>query len=825
MLELFENVPPPDGATIAINHQFSLHKEDKLRVIFAGGLPIAHYYIDDSAARDVVIVQLFQQGGVKEDAIAKAFEVSRATVSRAKRKYEQGGVPALVPKKRGRKGATRIKGYKIKLLKKLVRQGESLTSIARRLGVTAPAVAKALKRLGIERPAPQQSSLEMEEAVPKTQTAEKSGESAIEQNAEVAVEQVSPLDIEEAAVEQQEKEAESNEKERSENAKVYAESGKVQGDAEEDGEPAASPAVDSSKDTRFKLPPDVELPAELSFDVDSDHRDMDRFCAKVGLLDDAAPLFGTKRKARWAGLLLAVPILVSQGSVADVVKLFGGIGPAFYGIRTTVMALYLMFFARINRPEYLKEHSPQELGAVLGLDRFPEMKTLRRKIRSLAGSEKSLELMDKLTERHLKALKESHLWLYVDGHVSVYSGKRKLKKHHVTRLRISMPAVLDYWFNDESGDPLFVATGGPEKSMVSLIPKQIEKLREQGEQRPITVVFDREGWSPKMFAQLDAMPGISFLSYRKSQANKALPRLTKGAFKTYKGEIDGQEVEYKLASKGIYVTYGKGKKRRRLRLRQITRLNDDGHQTHIVTNDWDSEVLTLAHRMFRRWGQENFFKYMKQEMEFDSLWTYLMEEDDGERKVDNPVRKKVVKKIKRLEKKREKLIAEYGNQALNNEESKRRTMRGFKIANGSLADMIRELDAELEPLRTKISSMPAKVAVKETLNGEKPMQAHRETRRLLHCFRIATFRAESALREMLRPHYRRWKQDGRTIIQSMLHSTGDIEVDEHELRVILAPQSSPHRTRALAALCDNLNQLGVKFPGSDLLLRFSVREV
>jgi hypothetical protein len=151
-------------------------------------------------------------------------------------------------------------------------------------------------------------------------------------------------------------------------------------------------------------------------------------------------------------------------------------------------------------------------------------------------------------------------------------------------------------------------------------------------------------------------------------------------------------------------------------------------------------------------------------------------------------------------------------------------MRGFKIANGVLGQTIHEVTEELDRLKHRYDSVPAKVPVRETLNGEEPQQVRVETRRLISCFRIAVFRAESALRELLRPHYRQWRQDGRTIIQSMLQSSGDLEVHPGELRVILAPQSAPHRTRALALLCQELNVFGTTFPGSDLQLRFSVRE-
>src|SRR5438034_4373880 len=150
--------------------------------------------------------------------------------------------------------------------------------------------------------------------------------------------------------------------------------------------------------------------------------------------------------------------------------------------------------------------------------------------------------------------------------------------------------------------------------------------------------------------------------------------------------------------------------------------------------------------------------------------------------------------------------------------------RGFKIANGDLGQEIREETGELDRLKQRYDSLPAKVPVRKTINGEEPQQVRVETRRLISCFRIAVYRAESALRELLRPHYRRWRQDGRTIIQSILQSSGDLEVHEGQLRVTLAPQSALHRTKALARLCEELNSLDTRFPGSDLRLRFAVRE-
>jgi hypothetical protein len=480
-----------------------------------------------------------------------------------------------------------------------------------------------------------------------------------------------------------------------------------------------------------------------------------------------------------------------------------------------------MFVARINRPEHLKEHSPRELGCVLGLDRAPEMKTLRRKLRQMSKQNKSMPFMQRLTKRHLGRNPETQLWMYVDGHVSVYSGKRKLAEHYATRLRLALPSVLDYWVNDERGDPIMVISGAPKKAMVQLLPQLIRDLRHQGETRLITLIFDREGWSPKMFAQLSAMDGVQFLTYRKAKPKKKLPQLPVASFTIHRRSIDGQDVQYELADTMVHIDYGRGK---RLRLRQITRRRENGDQTHILTNDLKTDAVILAHRMFGRWSQENFFKYMTQEQDFDGLLTYAVEEADGDREVANPAKAQLAKKIRKVQQQLQSLTQEYGARALENQEQRRPTMRGFKIANRTLGQQIRILTAELDQLQQRYESLPAKVPIRQTLNGKPPQQVLIETRRLISCFRIAVFRAESALRELLRPHYRQWRQDGRTIIQSMLQSSGDLQVHQDELRVILAPQSAPHRTQALAQLCTQLNALDTRFPGSNLRLKFSVRE-
>jgi hypothetical protein len=97
-----------------------------------------------------------------------------------------------------------------------------------------------------------------------------------------------------------------------------------------------------------------------------------------------------------------------------------------------------------------------------------------------------------------------------------------------------------------------------------------------------------------------------------------------------------------------------------------------------------------------------------------------------------------------------------------------------------------------------------------------------ERKHLTNLVKMVAYQAESDLARQLVPHYRRADDEGRTLIQSALDSAADIHVTDHELRITLVPLSSPHRSRALAALSDELNRSAIRFPGTRLVLRYTV---
>ena len=267
--------------------------------------------------------------------------------------------------------------------------------------------------------------------------------------------------------------------------------------------------------------------------------------ACVGLLDDAAPLFRPGTAIAGAGVLLAMPALVASGVIECAREVYGSIGPAFFGLRTTIVALVLMALLRIKRPEALKEQSPDTLGRILGLDRAPEVKTLRRKLKRLAGLGRSTRFGRALAERRVAARGALMGFLYVDGHVRVFHGKATLPKTHVAQMRLSMPATTDYWVNDAIGEPLFVVTAEANAGLVKMLPSILGEAQALLGKRRLTVVFDRGGWSPKLFAKLVAA-GFDLLTYRKGRSR----RLPRSRFREHKGMINGRTIEYTRRTKG-----------------------------------------------------------------------------------------------------------------------------------------------------------------------------------------------------------------------------------------------------------------------------------
>src|SRR2546429_433926 len=534
-------------------------------------------------------------------------------------------------------------------------------------------------------------------------------------------------------------------------------------------------------------------------------RSLDRLLAVLGRLDDAQPLFAPAQNLPRAGVLLAIPALVASGLLPAAEKIYESLRPSFYGLRTTLVAYVLLALLRIRRPEALKEYSPGELGRIVGLDRMPEVKTLRRKLSQLAKRKGSYKLGQEIARRRIRERGRVVGFLYVDGHVRAYHGKHTIPKGYVTSRRLAAPATTDYWMSDRRGDPLFLVTADANAAMTRMLPSLLGEARKLlGPKRKATVVFDRGGWSPKLFGEMLAL-GFDLLTYRKGRTRQ----IAEERFTKHQARLDGRKVEYLLHDQAVRFL------KRELRLRQITRLSPNGHQTPALTSRWDLPAVHVAYRMFERWRQENFFKYARQEYAIDVLVDYKVEPDDPHRSVPNPARKAVQKELRRTRAHLAKLREEYATVPRDLSRLAR------KRAKKELRAEIQQTTDTIKKLRARHHSLPRRVPVAQT-QKEEVVKLSTERKHLTDVLKMVAYHLESDLVELIRPHYQRVEDEGRTLIQAALQDAADLEPTKEQLRITLAPLSSPHRSRVLETLCADLNETHTKFPGTELEMHYAV---
>jgi hypothetical protein len=576
--------------------------------------------------------------------------------------------------------------------------------------------------------------------------------------------------------------------------------------------------VSSGSDTMAsaQAPAAEPSPSELPAVPPPTPRLAERQAARAGLLEEAAPAITEGRELPMVGLLLILPALAEVGLLEIAEQVYGRLRRGFYGLRSLLLTLAFLALLREPRAEGATRIVPQDLGRVLGLDRAPEVKTIRRRLGYLAERELGDKLVFALARRHADTAPDALGFLYMDGHVRAYSGTRRLPKAHIARARISAPATVETWAADANGDPLFVVVAPVGASLVSELRRLLPELKGLVGERRLTICFDRGGWSPELFYEI-VQAGFDFLTYRKGRVR---PEPTR-AFSRHSLVIDGRTHEYELADRRTRLRLPTGKDRpKTLTVRQITRRQDD-HQTPILTSRADLSAAQVAHRMFSRWRQENYFRYARQHFALDGLDSYACHPDDLERRVPNPERARLRRQLARAQQVLDELEATLGAEAMDNPETRRPTMRGFKIANAGLTYDIRLARQEVARLEEAVAQAPTRVPLGKLAPDARLLET--QVKLVTHAVRMSVYNAESALARLLSPHFSRADDEARALLREAFQAAGDLQVHDHVLDVRLNPLSAPRRTRALAALCEHLTDTETVYPGTHLRMVFTVK--
>ncbi|MHB1953886.1 MAG: putative transposase [Sulfobacillus sp.] len=254
-------------------------------------------------------------------------------------------------------------------------------------------------------------------------------------------------------------------------------------------------------------------------------------------------------------------------------------------------------------------------------------------------------------------------------------------------------------------------------------------------------------------------------------------------------------------------------------LRQIMRLTDDGKQIAILTSA-GAPAAECAWRLAARWRQENYFKYAREHFALDALDSYADLPDDPERLVVNPAK---TRSQRHLDAARADL---HTAQALLSEAIGEAAVRaghegGVAELPTAVTGLIHRAESDLADARARNRGTETHLPLGQVRPGARLLDTERGL--LTHTVRIGAYNGETTLARALGSHYSRAEHEARALIREAFNLSGDIDVQDGRMHIRLDPASAPRRTRAIAALCEQLTESAVTYPGTNLTIEYSVK--
>jgi len=552
---------------------------------------------------------------------------------------------------------------------------------------------------------------------------------------------------------------------------------------------------------------------------------LERMAASVGLLTEVEPRFERAVDLPHGGVLLALPALLVSGLLSRANKYFS-LPAGFYGLKTIFLLLAFLSLARIKSIEALRYQAPGEWGKLLGVDRAPEVRTIRGKLKHLADQEHAFSWSAELCEDWMAEAPEDAAVLYIDGHVRVYHGTTKtLPRHYVARQRLCLSATADYWVNAMDGQPFLVVSQAVDPGLLQvmehqLIPRLEEDVPNQPSQQQLdddpslhrfTVVFDREGYSPAFLARMKKKR-IACLTYHK-HAGEDWPR--QEFSRTPVRLASGEETAMQLAERGTLLSNG-------LWVREIRKLNSSGRQTAILSTDWRTEAELLAPAMFARWSQENFFRYMRQSYNLDSLVDYRTAPIPETTRVVNPAYRTLDGKVRKTVASLSRKKAEFGAMNLEGEiEAKK--VEAFTQRKSDLKEAIEHLTTEAEALKALRKAEKRHVTYDELPKEARFDRLSTQSKHLIDTIKMVAYRAETAMAQIVRQSMTR-HDDARSLLRAIYNTEADMvpDMEANTLTIRLHPLANNSSDRAVRHLCEEINLTETVFPGTELRLIYEL---
>jgi hypothetical protein len=344
----------------------------------------------------------------------------------------------------------------------------------------------------------------------------------------------------------------------------------------------------------------------------------------------------------------------------------------------------------------------------------------------------------------------------------------------------------------------------------------VEELAANRYRARFVIIFDREGYSPAFFKEMWQTHRIACITYHK-YPEEDWRRTEFGDYET--ALPSGERVSLQLAERGTWI----GDKKSGLWVREIRKLTESGHQVSLISTAFDGSALDDSVRLFSRWSQENFLRYMMEHFAIDLLSEYRTEEiPETNRPVVNPKWRELDRRKRSVKSKLTHRQARFAALTLH-PESDEVAQAKWEKRKAELLEAIQQLERELAEINDQLKKTPGHLKWDELPEAEKFKRLAPSRKQLVDTVKMIAYRAETAMASIVREVLAR-SDDARSLLRNLFRSEADLLPDlaQRQLRVDVHPMSNPRSNRAIAHLLDHLNAAEFTYPGTDLRLVYSI---
>lgn len=467
-------------------------------------------------------------------------------------------------------------------------------------------------------------------------------------------------------------------------------------------------------------------------------------------------------------------------------------------------ATAVAFALGVGSVEATKHLIRNQIGPLAGLDRLPELRTLRPRLGELAQACDPLRLQADLAAAMITAEAPLLGLYFVDDHFVPYEGAKPVGKGYNTKRRHAQKGLADTLVTDYHGRAVCFISGPP-SGLTKTLPTALAELRKVTGEAKIMLGFDRGGAYPSVFRHCrDA--DVDWITYRRGElaATTAVPR------RYWRVDTTGRAEHVMLADEMVTINdYGPA--------RQLTLFERDRPVLQVLTSDLTAPAAALLAWLRCRWRIENVFKYLTAHHGIDWLCHYGAEIIPDTALIDNPARKRARTAVTHAQS-----TLTDAQRALTQLLRSNAPVTEINTAIPAAQTAIDNAEAALTRATDTLKTIPAKIPANQHDPNATRAILRTQRRSLQMVLRLLAFNAEQWLASQLNA-YLADNNDYRATLRHLLHLNGQITYTTKTITVTLDTPATPKINRALRLLLDELNTTPPRIPGDHRPITYKIK--